>query len=237
MIRSRQLLPCPDMCAPRMYALMVECWAEMPHRRPHFDELNGRLKQWLIPLLPPQPPQTNPNGTLSHHANSNSGPGSNTNYPFVAGSQSCASNNSQSSHQSHNSSTGPTSNNTNSTNVSNMAPAWQQQQQQNQFQQRPQLQQSPSHCVAYQSTPIVHCPINCQGGGGGGRYSPQHYPPNPATSTPVNHAHQHPHPHFHGNPVRMQQQQQHQQSFGSGPGSAHSHSPYRVLMESKATNI
>ncbi|CAG7723655.1 unnamed protein product, partial [Allacma fusca] len=28
MIRSRQLLPCPDMCPPRMYALMVECWAE-----------------------------------------------------------------------------------------------------------------------------------------------------------------------------------------------------------------
>ena len=225
MIRSRQLLPCPDMCPPRMYALMVECWAEMPHRRPHFDELNGRLKQWLIPLLPPQQPLT---------SNPGSHPGTN-NYPF-AGSLSCASNNSQSSHQSHNSSAGPTSNNTNSTNVSNMGPAWQQQQQPqqaHQFQPRPQQQQSPSHCVAYQSTPIVHCPINCQGGGG--RYSPQHYPPS-TVSTPVNHG---PRPHFHGNPVRMQQQQQ--QSFAPGPGSAHSHpqsqSPYRVLMESKATNI
>lgn len=205
MIRSRQLLPCPDMCPPRMYGLMVECWGEMPQRRPHFDELNGRLKQLLLPILPQMQQLSNIPV-----------------FPF-AGSLSCASNNSQSSHHSHNSSnTGPVSNNTNSTTVSNMGHAWS-------HQQRP--QQSPSHCVAYQSTPIVHCPINCQSGGTG-RYSPQQHPNlnHSAVSTPVNLPHTH-HPQYHGNtPVRFQQ------SFHPGRG-GHSHSPYRVLMESKATNI
>ena len=29
MIRSRQLLPCPEDCPSRMYAFMVECWHEV----------------------------------------------------------------------------------------------------------------------------------------------------------------------------------------------------------------
>lgn len=92
MIRSRQLLPCPDLCPPRMYALMVssllqnlnlreflksgsanylsvfmkvECWAEMPQRRPHFEELHGRLRQWLMPLL--QQHQANFSQHVHHH--------------------------------------------------------------------------------------------------------------------------------------------------------------------------
>jgi len=36
MIRTRQLLPCPDECPSRMYAFMVECWHEIPSRRPTF---------------------------------------------------------------------------------------------------------------------------------------------------------------------------------------------------------
>jgi receptor tyrosine kinase-like orphan receptor 1 len=32
MIRSRQLLPCPEDCPSRTYAFMVECWHEVPNR-------------------------------------------------------------------------------------------------------------------------------------------------------------------------------------------------------------
>ena len=46
MIRSRQILPCPDECPARMYAMMVECWHEMPSRRPLFKELHSRLRAW-----------------------------------------------------------------------------------------------------------------------------------------------------------------------------------------------
>lgn len=42
MIRSRQLLPCPEDCPSRVYSLMVECWHEVPSRRPHFPELHAR---------------------------------------------------------------------------------------------------------------------------------------------------------------------------------------------------
>ncbi|CAL8125621.1 unnamed protein product [Orchesella dallaii] len=226
MIRSRQLLPCPDLCPPRMYALMVECWAEMPHRRPSFEELSSRLKQWLLPLL-------GPNSHFSQHLN----------YPMAApGSLSCASNNSMSSHQSSN--TGPTSNNTNSTNISNMAMQQQAWQQQQQYPRTPQNhsgpQQSPSHCVAYQSTPIVHCPVNCGTPAGmvnGGRFSPQqtmHSFQQPQGVGTPNMAHAHAH--FHGKTFTTHTHHGYPQSIGSS-NSAHSHSPYRVLMESKATNI
>jgi len=46
MIRSRQLLPCPEDCPSRMYAFMVECWHEIPTRRPVFSEIHQRLLQW-----------------------------------------------------------------------------------------------------------------------------------------------------------------------------------------------
>jgi len=46
MIRSRQLLPCPEDCPSRMYAFMVECWHEVPTRRPAFPEIHQRLRQW-----------------------------------------------------------------------------------------------------------------------------------------------------------------------------------------------
>merc|ERR1719454_1210804 len=46
MIRSRQLLPCPEDCPSRMYAFMVECWHELPGRRPAFPEIHQRLRQW-----------------------------------------------------------------------------------------------------------------------------------------------------------------------------------------------
>ena len=46
MVRSRQLLPCPEDCPSRMYAFMVECWHELPNRRPTFTEIHARLRQW-----------------------------------------------------------------------------------------------------------------------------------------------------------------------------------------------
>jgi receptor tyrosine kinase-like orphan receptor 1 len=46
MVRSRQLLPCPEDCPSRMYAFMVECWHELPNRRPTFPEIHARLRQW-----------------------------------------------------------------------------------------------------------------------------------------------------------------------------------------------
>lgn len=46
MIRSRQLLPCPDDCPAHIYAMMVECWHEIPSRRPSFKELHARLCSW-----------------------------------------------------------------------------------------------------------------------------------------------------------------------------------------------
>jgi len=225
MIRSRQLLPSPDNCPPRMYALMVECWAEMPTRRPPFEELHSRLKQWLLPLLGPNAP-----AVYNAHQHMLS-LGRNNGY---------ASNNSMSSHQS--STGGPAgSNNTNSTNVSNM--------------QTPKnfshsQQQSPSHCVAYQSTPIVHCPINCAGTNG--RFSPQHnhhqhshaHHPNTFGSVPngghvggnANFAHSHAHFHPNGRVVTHAMHPQNHHNGNSGMPQ-NNHSPYRVLMESKATNI
>ncbi|XP_077549499.1 tyrosine-protein kinase transmembrane receptor Ror-like [Haemaphysalis longicornis] len=46
LVRARQLLPCPEDCPPHLYALMVECWHEVPNRRPQFRELHARLCSW-----------------------------------------------------------------------------------------------------------------------------------------------------------------------------------------------
>jgi serine/threonine protein kinase len=90
MIRSRQLLPCPEDCPSRMYAFMVECWHEMPPRRPSFAEMHARLRHW--------------EGVAS------------AGYQSASHSMGHAS--SQHSNASQHSSTGP-SNNTGSTNLSN----------------------------------------------------------------------------------------------------------------------
>lgn len=44
MIRSRQILRCPEDCNARIYALKVECWHEVPSRRPSFREIHARLR-------------------------------------------------------------------------------------------------------------------------------------------------------------------------------------------------
>ncbi|KAL1117143.1 hypothetical protein AAG570_004471, partial [Ranatra chinensis] len=48
MIRSRQLLPCPEDCPSRMYSVMMECWHEVPLRRPHFPEICARLRSFQL---------------------------------------------------------------------------------------------------------------------------------------------------------------------------------------------
>lgn len=46
MIRSHQVLSAPEGCPSRMYALMIECWNQVPTRRPQFAEIHSRLLQW-----------------------------------------------------------------------------------------------------------------------------------------------------------------------------------------------
>lgn len=46
MIRSRQLLPCPEDCPTMIYSLMIECWHEVASRRPQFTEVYHRLFNW-----------------------------------------------------------------------------------------------------------------------------------------------------------------------------------------------
>jgi len=48
MIRSRQLLPCPEDCPTMIYSLMIECWHEVANRRPQFPEIHHRLHNWYI---------------------------------------------------------------------------------------------------------------------------------------------------------------------------------------------
>ncbi|XP_051164112.1 tyrosine-protein kinase transmembrane receptor Ror [Leptopilina boulardi] len=48
MIRSRQLLPCPEECPAVIYSLMLECWST--NRRPQFSEIHQRLHNWSSKL-------------------------------------------------------------------------------------------------------------------------------------------------------------------------------------------
>ena len=99
MIRSRQLLPCPEDCPSRMYAFMVECWHEVPGRRPTFAEIHNRLRHW-------------------EGFSTQGGVAGTTSAPVYPPSTTSHSMGNQSQHSgSHHSSTGP-SNNTGSTNLS-----------------------------------------------------------------------------------------------------------------------
>lgn len=48
MVRSRQLLACPNACPPRIYSLMMECWHETPDKRPTAKELHQKLRAWYL---------------------------------------------------------------------------------------------------------------------------------------------------------------------------------------------
>lgn len=44
MIRSRNLLECPEKCPLNIYNMMLECWHEQPSKRISFSELHTRLR-------------------------------------------------------------------------------------------------------------------------------------------------------------------------------------------------
>lgn len=46
LVRSRQILPCPDNCPTKVYDLMLECWNEMPRYRPQFKNIHSRIRVW-----------------------------------------------------------------------------------------------------------------------------------------------------------------------------------------------
>ncbi|XP_037340671.1 tyrosine-protein kinase transmembrane receptor ROR2 [Pungitius pungitius] len=46
MLRSHQLLSCPDDCPAWIYTLMLECWSEFQARRPRFKDIHTRLCSW-----------------------------------------------------------------------------------------------------------------------------------------------------------------------------------------------
>lgn len=78
MIRSRQILPSPEDCPARMYGLMVECWHELPTRRPNFREVHARLRAWKSELLMQNPhwslSQSQSAHSSSHQSSLQSGP-------------------------------------------------------------------------------------------------------------------------------------------------------------------
>ncbi|CAF0723445.1 unnamed protein product [Brachionus calyciflorus] len=86
MIRDRQLLSIPEDCPQRAYALMLECWHEIPTQRPTFSEILNRLRNWenyylfnnhqssyqsnIPPVLNPQPVMPAFQMTTSYSTNS-----------------------------------------------------------------------------------------------------------------------------------------------------------------------
>lgn len=77
MIRSRQILACPEECPARTYGLMVECWHEMPSRRPAFREIHARLRTWnneITPAAPWSVSQSQSGHSSSTHQSSQSQP-------------------------------------------------------------------------------------------------------------------------------------------------------------------
>lgn len=70
MIRSRQLLPQPEDCPGRIYGLMVECWNEIPARRPSFRECHARLRAWKSEMLAVQNPHWSLSQSQSAHSSS-----------------------------------------------------------------------------------------------------------------------------------------------------------------------
>lgn len=67
-VRSRQILPNPEDCPPRMYGLMVECWHENPTRRPTFREIHARVRAWKTEVL-----MQNPHWSISQSQSAHSG--------------------------------------------------------------------------------------------------------------------------------------------------------------------
>lgn len=90
MIRSRQLLPCPEDCPSRIYSLMIECWHEVPTRRPAFPEVHARLRSWesLVSYCNPSGLNSTSHSGSTHHSGSqrsSTGPSNNTGSTQLSG--------------------------------------------------------------------------------------------------------------------------------------------------------
>uniref|UniRef100_A0AC35FW64 Uncharacterized protein n=1 Tax=Panagrolaimus sp. PS1159 TaxID=55785 RepID=A0AC35FW64_9BILA len=48
LISNHEPLPCPPGCPSNVYRTMVECWNEVPERRPNFSELYSKFQKWCI---------------------------------------------------------------------------------------------------------------------------------------------------------------------------------------------
>ena len=92
MIRTRHLLPCPEDCPSRIYSLMIECWHEVPGRRPSFTEIHSRLRSWddlltiqAVNLSASQSVSVNTHNSGSQH--SSTGPSNNTGSTNISNTQ------------------------------------------------------------------------------------------------------------------------------------------------------
>jgi len=47
-VRSRELLALPNGCPPKIYSLMMECWHEMPAKRPTAKEVHQKMRAWYL---------------------------------------------------------------------------------------------------------------------------------------------------------------------------------------------
>jgi serine/threonine protein kinase len=47
LVKSRYRMPCPDVCPPKFYDIVMECWCEDPGRRPSFEVLSRELMEYF----------------------------------------------------------------------------------------------------------------------------------------------------------------------------------------------
>lgn len=85
MIRSRQILRCPEDCPPQIFQLMIECWHELPNKRPTFTELHTRLRNWKAVYSNPTSSHSGTAGGSDSHSKSSGNSSSQRPLPSKAG--------------------------------------------------------------------------------------------------------------------------------------------------------
>ncbi|XP_037548537.1 tyrosine-protein kinase transmembrane receptor ROR2 [Nematolebias whitei] len=77
MVRSHQLLLCPDDCPAWIFTLMLECWNELPARRPRFKDIHSRLRSWDNLSIYNSPAQTSGTSNTTQTSSLSTSPVSN----------------------------------------------------------------------------------------------------------------------------------------------------------------
>uniref|UniRef100_A0A3Q3AHC7 Receptor tyrosine kinase-like orphan receptor 2 n=1 Tax=Kryptolebias marmoratus TaxID=37003 RepID=A0A3Q3AHC7_KRYMA len=77
MVRSQQLLSCPDDCPTWIFTLMLECWSELPARRPRFKDIHSRLRSWDNLSIYNSPAQTSGTSNTTQTSSLSTSPVSN----------------------------------------------------------------------------------------------------------------------------------------------------------------